>query len=190
MDASGVILGKLDGLVYILTVEHAARHDLQQVEIYSTTSHDPVAKSRNLSIHGTPDPRRDLAILKVKLDESVPITPVRGVAVISPDDSTHEPVEFGYSVGCSAGSHPTLLRERITGSERIKVVGSKKNALMWTTERPQTPGRSGGPLIDVQGSLLGVALGKRKSQGFYCHWQEILDYLIDSDLHALVRCAE
>lgn len=191
MDASGVILGKLDGSVYILTVEHAARHNLEQVEVFSTTSHDPVARSRQLSMHGEPDPRRDLAILKARLDDSIPITSVRCVGVQKPsDDSNAEPIEFGYSVGCSDGSHPTLLRERITGSEQIRVAGSKKNALMWTTERPQTPGRSGGPLIGVQGSLLGVALGKRQSQGFYCHWREIRDYLIDNGLHTLVRCAE
>ena len=64
---------------------------------------------------------------------------------------------------------------------------------MWVVDSPQELGRSGGPLLDVNGSLLGIALGKtqgklagQEEQGFYCHSKEISDYLIDSNLKPLV----
>ena len=132
------------------------------------------------------DKRTDLAILKVAVPKDLEIE-----LCLPPSkaDFNNQP-DYAYSSGCSEGRIPTVLRERITGSKRIKVAGTSKNAMMWVTENPQSEGRSGGPLISDKGFLLGVALGKSGKSGYYCHLEEISQYLIDRLPRSLVTWGE
>lgn len=181
-DGSGVILGKDEhGYLYVLTAYHIAKLGVDQIELFSLVSSDPVVTLSGPELVSKSE-RRDLAILKVKVDPSIKVRAARLAG------GNQEPPEFGYSAGCSSGQAPSVLSERITGIGRYQVAKSKKDAIMWTTERAQEVGRSGGPLLSVNGDLLGIALGKEKSVGYYCHSTEISDYFIDSNLESLLLC--
>ena len=112
-------------------------------------------------------------------------TTVARIAKLEEDDP--QPA-FGYSVGCGDGKPPSTHREHILGAHsiRIELESGSTNRYMWRTESPQEQGRSGGPLLDVNGDLLGIALGKYADRGYYAHLREISEYLIDSGLANLV----
>lgn len=185
-DGSGIVVGRLHEDAYILTVEHGTREKILTVEFFSILSmKDPVFTATENTIVSK-DKRTDLAILKVAVPKDLEIE-----LCLPPNkaDFNNQP-DYAYSSGCSEGRIPTVLRERITGSRRIKVAGTSKNARMWVTESPQSGGRSGGPLINDKGSLLGVALGKSGKSGYYCHLEEISQYLIDRLPRSLVTWGE
>lgn len=186
IDASGVILGKdTEDHLYVLTVWHAAKHEIERIELFSITSLDqkPHAILNNPALHSN-SPERDLAILAVKIDPNLTFD---SVCLESAPKTGQNPF-FAYSAGCSGGRYPTVLGERITGHDRFHPKGGTVNAVMWTADKPQEEGRSGGPLLDAKGRLIGIALGKEGLTGYYCHSSEIADYLIDKGPKRLVRC--
>jgi S1-C subfamily serine protease len=193
VDGSGVILGKDDeNYLYVLTVWHAAKQDIEQVELFAITSLDaqPRLTLRGPEHFSKSEPR-DLAILRVKIESGLEFESVQVV----PNAHSKNIPSFAYSAGCSEGKFPTVLPERIIGCGRFRPSKSGApnavvSATMWTTNSPQQTGRSGGPLLDVNGRLLGIALGKEGTTGYYCHSGEIADYLLDDGPKGLVRCSK
>ena len=166
---SGVVVGKDDqNAVYVLTVWHAAEPGIRHVEFFPSLTGKPVRYSPPEVI--SKSERRDLALLRVEVDDRMDFQ----VAKIAPSGTNPR---FGYSVGCSSGSAPTLLEENILRHAMIHPEGSEKRAKMWLTDMPQTQGRSGGALLDENGNVLGIALMATETQGFYCHNDEIREYL-------------
>lgn len=176
-DGSGVIIHREDDELFILTVAHAAEEGIDRVELFNSESFpEPKLSLRNPKVISS-SPRLDLALLKVKIASDVETTAVKLANLdIEP--------RFGYSVGCGKGDPPTPLSEQITGTKTARVKNQIRK--MWTTKVGQEGGRSGGPLLSDKGALLGVALGKDGSVGYYCHLTEISGYLIDNNLKSLV----
>lgn len=183
---SGVILTKDDdGFLYVLTVRHAVQEGVDEIEFFSaSTWPKPSASFGGVEVISESE-TRDLAVLRVRVPDELEF----GTVTLCRQSD----VNSYYSSGCSAGKAPTVLPERIMGSQKIRVENRLLNAEMWVADSPQALGRSGGPLLNVNGSLLGIALGKsqansggQEEQGFYCHSTEISDYLIDSNLKPLV----
>ena len=180
-DGSGVIVGEKEGFVYILTVCHAVDAGIGEVDFFSldtfpnptlTLTHpEVVVKSRTA----------DLAVIRVKTAKQLPFAPVSFVKKLDKDPKSV------YSVGCSAGNTPTLLPETLLKKSRIQIRQNGPKRFLWSTDSPQQQGRSGGPLISADGRLLGLALGTDGENGFYSHFSEIADYLIDSNLGWLVN---
>ena len=61
-----------------------------------------------------------------------------------------------------------------------KVLDKKKvhkpdntEAFYWETAIPQEEGRSGGPMIDARGYVIGIASGTQHKKGYYSHIDEI-----------------
>lgn len=183
---SGVILDREDDTLVILTVWHVAREGVQWVNLF-----DPLKSLRRPTVR-LPGPklishseRLDLALYRLRVPAELETSQVK-LASAAPKVSGPF---FAYSLGCHTGP-PSLLTEQILNDRVFQIVdnGTRHRRRMWTSRVPQEEGRSGGGLMDVDGALIGVALGKQRSAGFYCHFQEIADYLIDSGLKSLVRC--
>jgi|GEM_PF-5843316 len=169
---SGVVVGKDDKAVFVLTVWHAAKPGIRHVEFFSSTSTLPVHRCSLPEVISKSE-RRDLALLRIPVDGQLKFQ-VAKIAPLGLDP------DYGYSVGCSSGRTPTLLGEQILGHDTIHPAGSDKiRAKMWFTDNPQVQGRSGGALLDKNGNLLGIALmaTEHPPRGYYCHTDEIREYL-------------
>jgi hypothetical protein len=46
-------------------------------------------------------------------------------------------------------------------------------AFHWEADKPQAIGRSGGPLVDTQGRVIGICSGTRENKGYYVSIYEI-----------------
>src|SRR2546430_1556077 len=74
--------------------------------------------------------------------------------------------------GCRDGKGRACLAETV----RRKVDARRPNekvTTMWETEASPAKGRSGGPLVDKRGFVLGIASGANDGKGYYVHPDEI-----------------
>ena len=172
---SGVVIAKdRQGYAYILTVWHAAKHGIQRVDFFSLeTLRTPIASYESPEVVAELV-RADLALLRVKVGKKIGNSPIRIAA------ASDELPKFGYSVGCGSGRSPSLLGERILSEGQIRPENSEMRARMWTTERPQEGGRSGGALLNAKGELLGIASKANDDGGYYSHIEEIRTLLADA----------
>ena len=185
-DGSGVIIHRENNKIYVLTVAHAAAEGIDRVEVFSLGSYPkPSATFSDSDIEVlSTNVRADLALIRVTVDAEIEIE-IASLAKPTPE-------KMGFSVGCGHGQPPKVLQEQITAADyfTIKLPGGNAKRFMWETKTGQKQGRSGGPLLDVNGCLLGIALGKVGGNGYYSHLGEISEFLVDNDLAALVTYAE
>jgi hypothetical protein len=85
---------------------------------------------------------------------------------------------FGtLAVGCSDGAAPTGLIDKTVGNKRIRREGKQGTARFWEVNREYKEGRSGGPLLDAHGHLLGMLSGTSNGRSYFCHVEEIRAFL-------------
>jgi len=66
------------------------------------------------------------------------------------------------------------VTDRLKAVPKIKPDGTKH--VFWEGQEASVVGRSGGPLIDRRGNLVGVCSGKSGGKGYYVH----LDYVYEA----------
>ena len=185
-DGSGVIIEKQRDKILILTVAHAAREGIDRIDLFSLATYPrPAIRLEEDAIElVSTDDRADLALIRANVNADAEI----GIAELA---QLHEPA-YAYSVGCGGGKPPTVVPEQILRAQKstIRLRGGNAERFMWQTKKGQKLGRSGGPLLDKDGFLLGIALGKSGETGYYSHIQEISEYLIDNGHVGLVTCPE
>ena len=180
---SGVVIQQSGNEILILTVEHAATQGIEFIELFSSAQPTgPQHVVRDFELVSA-DARADLALMKARVDSGtqmgiVEIGELRGL-------------KYAYSSGCG-GKRPTTRREPVIQEKEVAIKrdGKTLRRFVWETNRPQQSGRSGGPLLDEEGHLMGIATGRIKEFGYYAHLREISKYLIDNGLEDLVRCPE
>ncbi|HEY2784807.1 MAG TPA: hypothetical protein VGJ05_07510, partial [Fimbriiglobus sp.] len=105
----------------------------------------------------------------------VVVTPI--VARLAPalDRPKHFPTTV-YSIGCSEGASPTITLAKLIGT-RIKKISQTDLARFWETEDPHKAGRSGGPLLDKEGRVIGICSANttlpNSRHGYFTHLDEI-----------------
>ncbi len=175
MEASGVILGRKEGALYILTAGHLQnRPGRLSVRTYTADSYPEAARVYDKAeVAARAKDVRDLALLRVETDDpppgTLPLCPERLLPAKGPFSA--------LSVGCGGTGAPVCLLETVREARFIRLAGRMETALFWETAGEQTPGRSGGPLIDRQGNILGLASGTNEGKGYYCHAREIHRWL-------------
>jgi S1-C subfamily serine protease len=147
----------------------------------------PTARAVDVVISGTADKpgkvlkaevlarseKADLAVLRFPTDDGTAVIPV------APPHSEPQAV---VSVGWVQGVDPTVLDETLRGKVRLRRPGAKDTVLCWEAARKQARGRSGGPLVDESGRLVGVASGHDGEFGYYVHADEVREFLKASGL--------
>ncbi|HEV3385572.1 MAG TPA: serine protease [Gemmata sp.] len=124
-------------------------------------------------------PESDLAILRLPTSEGLPV-PIKLAAMgIKPKNL--------LSIGWEKGDAPNCLDESFKGKVRLKKPGETNAVLCWEVERKPAAGRSGGPLLDESGLVLGVASGHDGKTGYYVHIDEIHAFLRLSGLRWLTE---
>ena len=167
-DGTGVVVGTKDGFGYVLTAAHVPLGDRVTLTFASRESYPKVAWFGEGAevVARWPDP--DVALVRFPLRGNVP-----SVVPLAP--ALDRPKRFpvgALGVGIGSGRAATAVANTITDREYVKREG-KGGAFFWVTAVPPEAGRSGGPLLDAGGRVVGIAVAARGVAGYYAHHDEI-----------------
>jgi S1-C subfamily serine protease len=177
---SGVIISRDKGGVYILTAHHVAEGAKRfEVRTFSKASYpnpERVYKSAKVVAKSA---RQDLALVRLTTTDGVP-----GAIRVCPVKAIPDRVDFpALTVGC--GEALQCQVEKLLARKSIQRPDRKDTVIAWVTASAPKAGRSGGPLIDKRGYLLGICSGAADDKGYYCHIQEIHRFLRRNGLEHL-----
>jgi hypothetical protein len=164
---SGVVVGRKDKFVYVLTAEHnlppGIEGDTVQLSFYTAKSFpNPSKKVENAKAFRFPEV--DLAVIVAELAEPC------GILRICPPDrvrSIRNPERDPFPVltlGVGLNEVPVIEVDRVRHNWAAK---PGTQALFFEADREPAEGRSGGPLVDKHGYVIGICNGKRRGKGYY-----------------------
>mgnify|MGYP006268789749 CR=1 FL=1 len=141
---SGILVRRDDDTVYVLTNDHVAG-DADEISI---TLHDE--RSYTARLIGA-DPNRDLALLAFETEEDVPIAQLGDSDAVAVGDLV-------LAVGNPLGFASTVTSGIVSAVERQ---GPRRSGMPLLTDYIQTDaainrGNSGGPLVNLQGEVVGM----------------------------------
>lgn len=185
-EGSGAILRRSGPFVYFLTAAHVvAGTDDLQVQTFTAASYPKPATVYRSAEVVAQSAESDLAVLRVATTDALPgQLPLAGA-----DDAPPTGGFTALSSGCAAGTAPTCESQQVLGKKHVRRPGQDGQTWCWEVKKPSAKGRSGGPLVDRKGRLIGVASGTDGTRGYVIHPQEIhaflranaLDWLSEKD---------
>ena len=167
---TGVIIGTKDGNAYLLTAAHViGDYDAVSLVISSRDNFPQAAfyPDEVKVLARWPDP--DVALITFASQGEVVFRATARTGVAAAQGVSRTRAEYrprqGPRYHGARGSYPR--REFIARD-------GKQPAFFWQTEAPPQPGRSGGPLLDGHGRVIGIAVAKGGERGYYAHHDEIV----------------
>jgi S1-C subfamily serine protease len=122
----------------------------------------------------------DLAIIRFLADQNVPAS-----LQICPPQRIPETVNFAaVTLGCGLNA-PTPEVLQVLGKKRVSKGPDMDPTLVWELSVEQESGRSGGPLVDQHGFVLGILSGTSEGRGFASHTEELHRFLAQNGLQWL-----
>jgi hypothetical protein len=186
-EGSGVLLKRTGAVVYVLTANHvvdgAKRVD---VTTFSAESHPKGAAVYRGAEVIAQSAEADLAVVRLTTRDEMP----GSVAVCPPSRLPGGKDFVALSVGCGGGKAPACLLEDVKGKRKVRKPGADTAVLCWEAARAPAKGRSGGPLLDRRGELIGIDSGAGDGKGYYTHAEEIHTFLRRNGLKSLYEEAE
>lgn len=172
---TGVIFASKGPFVFVLTAEHVVGQSKWVTTETFTSESYPRANSRITASVVARSVEADLAVIRYATSEAAPkSSPLAAAGAVVGGDV--------FSVGCDQQGPPTCVADRITRSAQVRRGPTSPAIKMWQVMQAPVVGRSGGPLIDQRGQLVGVASGMSDGKGYFCHIDEIRDFLRKSNL--------
>jgi len=162
---------KAKGIAYLLTAAHVVPpgEDARRVslEFYSPKTF-PKVELKTVGFVMARMAEEDIAVVEAAITDVGPI----GVLRICPKNQLPTPETCPFpvlTVGCDGPKRtPRLASDTVLQ----KLTPSKPNGarvLCWETEYPPEQGRSGGPLIDKRGYVMGICSGSERNRGYYTY---------------------
>lgn len=170
---TGAIVGKVGDDLFVLTAFHVVDPGKRlELQCFDCTQYPkPVVRLTNGVEVLAKNPHADLALLRVRTDFTPPAT--LRIATMGPNDLAARVL----TIGCNLGDAPTCTVDRLKGSRRL--ARENTQVRFWITQSTPMSGRSGGPLVDGQGLLIGVCRGfltetsSLPAEGIYASLEEI-----------------
>jgi protein-disulfide isomerase len=174
---SGVIVSARPPFVYVLTAHHViAGAKTIEVDLFSSLFY-PRPSQRLLDAHViATSPRIDAALLRLTSKQA-------GLAAVQLSRQSAGSNQLPFSAlgaGCTIEGAPTCQVERVIASKMVRREAKQDASLVWEVQSESAKGRSGGPLFDSEGRLIGIASGRSEGRGYYSHIVEIQKFLSDS----------
>jgi S1-C subfamily serine protease len=171
---SGVLIHRQGPYAYVLTAAHLVGKERSvEVSTFSARSYPKAEKTYRGAEVLARDPRADLAVLRLATREAPP-----GLLPLAAKSAAPRGKAFpALTVGCKSAGPPTPALDVVKGVRRVSKPGEEGKTLCWETATGQPGGRSGGPLLDRQGRLIGIASGVSSGKGYYVHLDEVHAFL-------------
>ncbi len=169
---TAVVVGREKNFLYLLTADHATDGPDTTVLFFEFFAENDRTKP-SFIIRGAKavvrKPVADFALLQVAVDLKQDVA----VLQLAPPEPKMKRYPFeAFSIGCSLTDTPTGLKETILG-KRLAVRKEDAVAFFWQAEKSQARGRSGGPLLNTAGQIIGICAANSLEKGYYVHLSEI-----------------
>ena len=178
-EGSGVLIGRIGTVSYALTAAHVVQgRDKATVVLLTENFGKPGLEAtveKRTSIAGA-----DLALLRIqdpagRLFEKEIVVAEKGK---SP--------QFGaFSIGLAGVDNRKIRAQKAIAAPNVTKQG--ESARFWKCAEIPAEGRSGGPLVDDSGKLIGICSGGDNKHGYYTHINEILDFVNSSGIAASLK---
>jgi len=169
---SGVIVRQDGAFVHLLTAGHIvgdAEH--VTVDVFSAKSFPKPARTYQRVEVLARAKNPDLALLRLVTRDPMP-----GVLPICPADKL-PPAREMRVLTCGLGEQALELWTDTAAGPKLVRKPTGETATLWELRRAATPGRSGGPLLDQRGYLLGIGSGRADGKGYAVAIEEIHRFL-------------
>jgi S1-C subfamily serine protease len=181
-EGTGVIIHQRETFVYVLTAAHlVGKAEAVQTHIFSSKSYPKPEKVIKRAEVVARAKSSDVTLLRFELREQV------AVAQLCPPESMPKDMDFPALLTACCQGAPTLVEQVVRGKKRVRKPDASEATLMWQVDGQPPKGRSGGPLIDRQGYVLGVCSGTSGEKGYYVHIDEIRACLRATDYRWLLE---
>ena len=153
---SGVIVRETGSTVYVLTNNHVVDgRDRFMVQMADQSEYDGVLVGK--------DARSDLAVLRFQTRRPLPA----GVVASFGDSSRVKVGQWAIAIGSPLGYRSTLTLGVVSakGRELRGPRGSSSQSDLIQTDASITPGNSGGPLVNIDGEIIGINVAIASSGG-------------------------
>jgi S1-C subfamily serine protease len=169
---SGFVIARDNPHTYLLTAYHVVP-TAKNVEVKmpggKTYTAEVIARSSEA----------DLAVLRLLGTEGLPKPVKLAEQGVKPKNL--------LSIGWEKGDAASCFDENLKGKVHLKKPGETNSVLCWEVERKPAAGRSGGPLFDETGLVVGVASGHDGKTGYYTHIEVIHTFLRHNGLKWLTE---
>jgi S1-C subfamily serine protease len=174
MHGSGVIIKQDADFVFILTAWHLVGNvDDVDIQTFSAASYPKAAKTYTDATVLARSKTQDLAVVRIKTRDKMP-----GVLPLCPAEKTPTDKDLpGLTCGCNDGDAPTCKTDTVKGRKKVRRPDQRDDVVNWETATAPVAGRSGGPLVDKQGYVIGIASGANNGLGYFVHPEEIAAFL-------------
>ncbi len=166
---SGAVVGVKDGWAYVLTAAHVVRRDGLIVSFVTPESYPKAAWfAQKPEVVGR-WPEADVGLVRFRVEDG-PVPTVLPMAPVG-ERPTRFPVP-AYTAGAAVGEPPTVRADEVRAKRLVRREGGAV-AFFWETDRPPVHGRSGGPLLDAAGRIIGVCSATQSGKGYFAHLDEV-----------------